>query len=93
MNSQELENGDDNARAAEPTLNQLLETAVAGIRQAMTALHDDLKQEGAVSLARISTEMLEIQGNLANSVQRMADMSTTLNQTHTMAQAAQQMAS
>ncbi|GMF38975.1 unnamed protein product [Phytophthora fragariaefolia] len=66
---------------------------MAGIRQEMAALHDDLRQEVTTSLPRISTEMLEVQGNLANLVQGMTTILTTLNQTHTMTQAAQQMTS
>ncbi|GMF31927.1 unnamed protein product [Phytophthora lilii] len=78
--------------APTPTPDQQLETALAGVRQEMTALHDDLRQEVSTSLTRISTEMQELQGTLANLVQGMTNMLTTLNQAHTMAQAAQQMA-
>ncbi|GMF11008.1 unnamed protein product [Phytophthora lilii] len=84
-------NGVD-TRALTPTPDQQLETALAGVRQEMTALHDDLRQEVSTSLTRICTEMQELQGNLANFIQGMTNMLTTLNQAHTIAQAAQQMA-
>ncbi|GMF36763.1 unnamed protein product [Phytophthora lilii] len=56
----ELENGDADTRALTPTPDQQqLETALTGVRQGMTALCDDLRQEVSTSLTRISTEMQE----------------------------------
>ncbi|KAJ8514666.1 hypothetical protein ON010_g18651 [Phytophthora cinnamomi] len=62
----------------------------------MTALQDSLRLEGTASMTnvsdRINAEMHEMQGQLANVVQTMTNMVTTLNRTQAKAQAVQQLA-
>ncbi|KAJ8575669.1 hypothetical protein ON010_g3542 [Phytophthora cinnamomi] len=92
----ELENGDESTAARNPAPDQQLDAAIAGMRQEMTTLQDSLRLEVTASMTnvsdRITAEMHEIQGQLANEVQAMTNMVTTLNQTQAMAQAPQQLA-
>jgi len=101
----ELENGnrDDNApgntnRGRNETTQRLdqLETGLTDLRQEFTAAQASLRVEVTAELSSLGTsignEMTEIKGHLANLVQALTNMSTTLSQTQAVAKAAQQIA-
>ncbi|OWY92523.1 hypothetical protein PHMEG_00038439 [Phytophthora megakarya] len=65
-----------------------LEMGIADLRHEFAAAQDSLRHMNS----SLGTELSEVKGHLANLVQALTKMSTTLNQTQSAAQVAQQLA-